>query len=196
MNKLVIVTGVSGTGKSSLSKTLYKNLENSSFLSYDQLSESIYDIVGFNNKEQKKNLQLLNKDLYKKLIETCMERQDEIVILEKPFDKEWKNFFQEVSQKYQYEIFTINLFAKDFETIWNRLLKREKSKQDRHPSHYLDSYCFKQKENYEPFFEYHYDTFKEEYDNLLSNSINLGRVINIEDIETIDIKDVVNKLVD
>lgn len=123
-----------------------------------------------------------------------MKRKDEVIILEKPFGIEWKDFLKNLSQQYQYEIYTINLFAQDFETIWNRLLKREKSKQDRHPSHYLDSYCFKNKDEYLPFFEYHYDTFKEEYNNLLSNSINLGKVINIEDIETVDIEKVIKKL--
>ncbi len=54
MKKLIIITGVSGTGKTTLARTLYKKLENSILLSYDELSEKIYDIIGFKNEKQKK----------------------------------------------------------------------------------------------------------------------------------------------
>lgn len=194
MNKLIIITGVSGTGKTTLAKALNKKLENSILLSYDEFSEKIYDMIGFKNKEQKKHLYYLKIEMYKKLIEECMQRKDEIIILEKPFKIEWRDFFKDLSYKYEYQVYTINIFAKDFQTIWNRLLKRESSKEDRHPAHYLDSYYFNKKSEYEPFFEYQYDTFKEEYKNLLSNSINLGNVIKIKDIEKVNIDKLIKSL--
>ena len=195
MNKLIIITGVSGTGKTTLAKALNKKLENSILLSYDEFSEKIYDMIGFKNKEQKKHLYYLKIEMYKKLIEECMQRKDEIIILEKPFKIEWRDFFKDLSYKYEYQVYTINIFAKDFQTIWNRLLKRESSKEDRHPAHYLDSYYFNKKSEYEPFFEYQYDTFKEEYENLLSNSINLGNVIKIKDIEKVNIDKFIKSLI-
>lgn len=194
MNKLIIITGVSGTGKTTLAKALNKKLENSILLSYDEFSEKIYDMIGFKNKEQKKHLYYLKIEMYKKLIEECMQRKDKIVILEKPFKIEWRDFFKDLSYKYEYQVYTINIFAKNFQTIWNRLLKRESSKEDRHPAHYLDSYYFNKKNEYEPFFEYQYDTFKEEYENLLSNSINLGNVIKIKDIEEVNIDKLIKSL--
>lgn len=60
MNKLIIITGVSGTGKTTLANILYEKIENSTLLSYDKLSESIYDIVGFKNNNEKKKLRILN----------------------------------------------------------------------------------------------------------------------------------------
>lgn len=194
MKKLIIVTGVSGTGKTSITKELYNKIENSILLSYDEISEAINDTIGFKNEEQKKSLRLLKNKIYKMLIEECMKREDEIIILEKPFKVKWKEYLQKVSQKYNYEIYTINMFAKDFDTIWNRLLKREMSKKDRHPSHYLNSYCYKKKEEYKPHVEYKYDVLKEEYEKLLSNSINLGTVINIEDIETINVEEFIQQI--
>lgn len=194
MNKLIIITGVSGTGKSTLGKMLYNRIENSCLLSYDELSESIYDIVGFRNKDEKNSLVSLNIELYKRLIEECAKRKDEVIIVEKPFRIEWRGFFENLSEQYGYEVYTINMFAKDFETIWNRLLKRENLKQDRHPSHCLNAYSSKHKEEYLPFFEYDYDTFKEEYDELISNSINLGNVIEVEDIEKLDVEKLVEYL--
>lgn len=194
MNKLIIITGISGTGKTSLANILYRRIENSSLLSSDKLSESIYDLVGFKNKIEKDSLRKLKIEIYKMLIEECMKRQDEVIIVEKPFKIQWKDYFDNLGKKYQYEICTINMFAKNFDTIWNRLLKRENSKQDRHPSHYLDSYTLKKKDDYEPFFEYDYDTLKEEYDDLISNSINLGNVINVEDIEKLNIEKLIVEL--
>lgn len=132
--------------------------------------------------------------MYKELIEECIKREDEIIILEKPFKTEWRNFLEDLTIKYKYNAYTINVFAKDFETIWNRLIKRESKKDERHPSHYLDSYYSKKRDEYEPFFEYKYDSFKNEYDNLLSNSINLGKVINIEDIEKVNIDILIKEL--
>lgn len=194
MKKLIIITGISGTGKTTLAKKLYEKLENSILLSYDEFSEKICDIVGFKNKEQKNHLYYLKTKMYKELIEECMQRKDEIIILEKPFKTEWRNFLEDLTIKYKYNAYTINVFAKDFETIWNRLIKREYNKNERHPSHYLDSYYYKKKDEYRSFFEYNYDSFKKEYDNLLSNSINLGKVINIEDIEKINIDELIKNL--
>lgn len=93
MKKLIIITGVSGTGKTTLAKILHKKLENSILLSYDEFSEKISDMIGFKNKEQKKHLCYLKTEMYKKLIEECMGRKDEIIILEKPFKIEWRVFF-------------------------------------------------------------------------------------------------------
>lgn len=194
MKKLIIITGISGTGKTTLAKMLYEKLENSTLLSYDEFSEKIYDMIGFKNKEQKKHLYYLKLETYQRLIEECMQRKDKIIILENPFKTEWKSFFEELGNKYQYQIYTVNMFAKDFQTIWNRLLKRESSKENRHPAHYLESYYFNKKSEYIPFFEYKYDVLKEEYDNLVSNSINLGKVINIEDIEKLDVDEFIDKL--
>jgi len=194
MNKLVIITGISGTGKTTLAKMLYERIENSTLLSYDELSENIYDILGFINKEEKKALQKLNVEIYIRLIEECMQRKDEVIILEKPFKKQWIEFFENLIQKFNYQVYTINMFAKNFDIIWRRLLKREKSKESRHPSHYLDSYSIKKKEEYNPYFEYDYNTLKTEYNELISNSINLGNIIKVDDIEEVNIEELIEKI--
>lgn len=195
MKKLIIISGVSGTGKSTLAKEIYNKVENSILISLDKIAENIYDIMGFKDKEQKKDLKKLYIKLAKKLIEEALKRNDEFVIVEYPFKKEWIKFFEQMIEKYKYQVYSIHLFAKDFDTIWKRLEKREMSK-DRHPSHYLQTYYSKNKDKYKPYFEYEYDDFKKEYDNLISNCINLGTVIKIEDIENINVDKLITRLND
>ena len=186
MKKLIIILGISGIGKTTLAKKLYEKIENSTLISLDSLAEDIYDIMGFKDKNQKKSLQLMNRKIYRMLIEEAMKRNDEVVIVEYPFKKEWITFFEKMIAKYDYQAYTIHLFAKDFDTIWKRLKVRENSV-ERHPSHYLQEYSLKKKEKYEPYFEYEYNALKKEYDNLTSNCINLGKIIKVEDIEELDI---------
>ncbi len=128
MNKLVIITGISGTGKTTLANMLYKRIDHSTIISYDKLCKNIYDIMGFKNNAEKESLNFLNVKIYKSLIEECIKRKDKVIILEAPFKINWKSFFEELAKQYNYEIYTINMFAESFEVIWNRLLKRELSK--------------------------------------------------------------------
>ena len=57
MSKLLTITGISGTGKTTLAKMLYQKIDNSVMLSFDKLSENIYDMLGFQNKQEKRKLQ-------------------------------------------------------------------------------------------------------------------------------------------
>lgn len=194
MNKLIIITGISGTGKTTLAKELYNKIENSTLLSGDIIFENIYDIVGFKNKAEKKSLKSLNISIYKRLLKECMKRKDEVIILEYPFKVNWKPYLDQLSNQYEYEVFTINLFTNNFDKLFENLLKREMSKTDRHPSHYLTSYSPKKRKSYEPFFEFKYDTLKQEYDSLEANNINLGKVININDIRELDLDNLIHAI--
>lgn len=91
MNKLIIITEISGTGKSTLAQMLYNKIENSVIISFDKLSENTYDMIGFNNEKEKKDLGLLNEKIYKSLIKQCMKRNDGVIILEKLFRVKRKN---------------------------------------------------------------------------------------------------------
>lgn len=100
MNKLIIITGISGTGKTTLAKELYNKIENSTLLSGDIIFENIYDIVGFKNKAEKKSLKSLNISIYKRLLKECMKRKDEVIILEYPFKVNWKPYLDQLSNQY------------------------------------------------------------------------------------------------
>lgn len=195
MKRLIIISGISGTGKTTLAKKMYQKIENSTLISLDILAENIYDIMGFKDKSQKKSLRSIYIKVYKLLIEEAMKRNDEVIIVEYPFKKEWITFFEKVISKYDYQVYTIHLFAKDFDTIWKRLKIRENST-ERHPSHYLQEYNLRNKEKYEPYFEFDYNRLKKEYDNLISNCIHLGKEIKVEDIQKLDVDKCIKSIVE
>lgn len=56
MKKLIIISGISGVGKSTLARKMYQKIKNSTLISLDVLAENIYDIMGFKDKKQKKSL--------------------------------------------------------------------------------------------------------------------------------------------
>ena len=68
MKKLVIITGISGSGKTTLAKKLYDYYDTAILLSVDAIKENIYELVGFSNREQKKNLK---EEIYQIFLSPC-----------------------------------------------------------------------------------------------------------------------------
>lgn len=193
MKTFIIVTGISGSGKSTIAKKLYLCLDNSTLLSLDTLKENICDMIGFYNIEQKDKLKNLVYDIYKGLINHCMERGDEILIVEHPFNNSWIPFFNESIEKYKYKVITINIKNNDFNIIFNRIDERIKNN-NRHISHSQKIYNPKLKLNYTLSNELDYNNLKKNYDSDKYTSINLGHIINYENNNELEIERLVNTL--
>ena len=144
MKKLIILTGVSGTGKTTLAKYMQKELNNATVITVDTIFENICDIIGFRNIKQKNKIRLLAKKFSKNILVECMKRNDEIIIIDYPFSKKWEGYFQKVSRKFEYDVLTVKMYGKTFEDIWNRVCKRDISK-ERHIIHGIDCYNVKNK---------------------------------------------------
>ena len=56
MKKIIIVTGVSGIGKTTISSYLYNHYKESTLISMDQLKESIFPLIGYKSKQEKNQL--------------------------------------------------------------------------------------------------------------------------------------------
>lgn len=176
MSKLIIITGISGSGKSTISNIIYNYYENSTLISMDTLKENIYELIGFYNYGQKKELTQIIYDTFISLLTECMNRNDENIIIEYPFNKSWEDKFKELITKYNYDALTIRVKGMDYDSIYKRLEKRNNSAK-RHPSHSLKVYNPKVKENYTSTNELDYKKLKEDYENDKYTSINLGKTI-------------------
>ncbi len=85
MKRSFIVTGISGSGKSTISNYIYKHYKNSTLISIDTLKENISELVGFYNYKQKQSLKQIIYNLFIELLNECMKRSDENIIIEYPF---------------------------------------------------------------------------------------------------------------
>ncbi len=176
MNRLIIVTGISGSGKSTISNYIYNHYKNSTLISMDVLKENIYDLVGFNNSEQKQNLKPIIYNTFIELLNECMRRNDENIIIEYPFNNSWENKLKKLVGKYNYKAITIKVKGKDYDTIFQRLDNRNNTKK-RHPSHALTSYNLKEKDKYKSTNELDYEELKYDYETDKYTSINIGKEI-------------------
>lgn len=178
MKRLIIVTGISGSGKSTISSYIYKYYKNSTLISIDTLKEKLCEVVGFYNYEQKENLKQISYNLFIELLNECMRRYDETIIIEYPFSKKWENKFKELIYKYNYEVVTIRLKGTDYDTIYKRLKERDNSF-NRHPSHSLNNYNPKERKDYKSISTLSYEQLKQDYESNKYSSINLGKTIDI-----------------
>lgn len=176
MSRLIIVTGISGSGKSTISNYVYNHYKNSTIISMDVLKENIYDLVGFNNYEQKQNLKLIIYNTFIELLDECMKRKDENIIIEYPFNNNWENKFKKLVDRYNYEAITIKVKGKDYDTIFHRLDNRDNSSK-RHPSHSLAKYNLKERDKYKSTNKLDYQKLKNDYQTDKYTSINIGREI-------------------
>lgn len=178
MKRLIIVTGISGSGKSTISNYIYKHYKNSTLISIDALKEKLCELIGFYNYEQKQNLKQISYNIFMELLNECMRRYDENIIIEYPFSRKWENKFKELVNKYNYVVVTIRLKGTDYDTIYKRLKERDNSC-NRHPSHSLNNYNPKEKKDYKSTCTLNYEKLRQDYESNKYSSINLGKTIDI-----------------
>lgn len=176
MSKLIIVTGISGSGKTTISNYLYDHYTNSTLLSMDTIKESIYEITGFYSYEQKQSLKQVIYETFINLLSECMNRNDDIIIVEYPFNKSWEEKFNELIIKYNYDAITIKVKSRNFQYIYDRIIKRDNSS-NRHPSHSVSVYNPKYKDNYTSVSKLDFDKLNKDYNNNKYTDISLGKVI-------------------
>lgn len=183
MSKLIIVTGISGSGKTTISNYLYNHYTNSTLLSMDTIKESIYEIAGFYSYEQKQSLKQVIYETFIKLLSECMNRNDDIIIVEYPFNKSWEEKFNELIIKYNYDSITVRVKSKDFKYIYDRINKRDNSS-NRHPSHSVSVYNPKYKDNYTSVSKLDFDKLNKDYNNNKYTDISLGKIIDFINYDT------------
>ncbi len=145
MKKLIILTGISGVGKTTLSKYIQNKIENVTVITVDTILEEICEMIGFHDSKGKKRNRTIALNCFKKMLEECMKREDEIILIDYPFKRIWKDFFDKISCKYDYDVLTVKLYGETFEQVYQRGCIRDLSN-ERSLIHETDSYDPSKKE--------------------------------------------------
>lgn len=136
---IIIFTGAPGTGKSVTSDKLLHYLDNDEIvkISYDQIKEKNWDIFGYNNEEQKDDLNWWSLEEFYLTIQKKM-WENNTILIEYPFYQRHKKKLQKLIEENDYSAVTIYLYA-DMHTLYSRSVNRD-HKEDRHPGHFLENY--------------------------------------------------------
>lgn len=129
---VIIVTGLPGTGKTTLSKKLSKKLK-LPVINKDAIKESLFESLGWSDREWSKKLGMATFDLIYILMEALMAAKKSFII-ESNFKHEFDSKkFKALKNKYKF--FPIQIVCKtDGKVLFDRFSKRSDSK-ERHPGH-------------------------------------------------------------
>ncbi|WP_027416026.1 AAA family ATPase [Aneurinibacillus terranovensis] len=138
MNKvLILLAGLPGTGKTYLSTIIKERLGVFYMLSQDELKEYYCDLYGYNNLEEKQELEKIAWAKYYEIMEYQMQAGSNI-LSDYPFSQKQKPHIQQLVEKYGYKVVTIRLIA-DLDVLFERQKKRDLDPV-RHLSHIVTSY--------------------------------------------------------
>ncbi len=148
-NNLVIISGESGTGKSTILKSIYKDYVK---ISVDDIKESLFDSY-YDIKKSKMNYtskRMMSDgsfNIFWKMLEELMKNSVNCVV-EYTFDEHHTKYFNKLIKKYNYQCILIILYVSKY-TRLKRQIKRIKD-ESRHKGHYNyighDNYIIKLKD--------------------------------------------------
>lgn len=120
---LIIITGIAASGKSTLANKINKKYKYP-LLSMDDYKVDLYEKYGFISESERKRLWNLAKETFCADIISYM-RKGQTIIIEYLFDKSWQEFFNYITEQYQYKSIVINCNSRNFDDIWNSRVKRD-----------------------------------------------------------------------
>lgn len=175
MINLVLVGGMSGTGKTTLIEYLKCGIRHSIVLSYDDTLENLYEHVGFENKEEKRVLRESTFETLYFVIERMLEADIPVTILmDYVFGDARKERLLEVLEGYK----NLNIVAVRLdcavETSYKRYIQRFE-KRKHHIGHYSTRYSVLQKHDVTGPLKFRY--YKEDNESKHIDSFGYGRTI-------------------
>ena len=178
---LIIISGGSGTGKSTTAKELLSRIEDRiTVLSYDDIKEAAWDKTGFDNAEQKKLLDGASLLRFYEILDETMTGGVPVVI-EYPFYQYHRDELERLVKKNGYDAVTVYLHT-DPQTAYENGVLRDNAGA-RHPGHLLTSY---HKETFRPSDldeqVRHVQTYEEflEFISGRNYNVGLGKVIDVD----------------
>lgn len=129
---LIMVTGLSATGKTTLSQKLAKSLQ-VPLISKDGLKETMFDSVGFSDREWSKKLGMASHHLLRYIIEQHLKAGCSLMI-ESPLSPEYEQANLQKWQK-QYGFLAIQVLCHTEGKLLVRRFEERAATPDRHPGH-------------------------------------------------------------
>lgn len=184
---IILISGAPGTGKSTIAGKVMERYPDLELLSYDTLKEVFWERYGFDNKEEKEEVN--RKSLvffYEELGRMMQERKD--IISEYPFYQRHREKLKNLIEQNDYRCISVMLYG-DRHLIYEKEKLRNRNC-DRHPAHVLNRY---HKEDFTEGMKVEPIVYsEEEFWKMIEHkdySLNLGRQIDIDvtDYDKIDL---------
>lgn len=189
----ILVTGIPASGKSTIAEYLSHALH-LPMISKDKIKEDLFDLVGFQSREEKVQLGIASMNIMYHVAEQLM-RGSQPFLLENNFEETSKSGLFSLLEKYDYQAITVTLTG-DYRTIYERFLERNKSP-ERHRGHVVND-CYPEKEQEKKVEPIPYRRFVEGItmrgmDSFTANGPRI--VLDTTDFEAVDLKALVRNIV-
>lgn len=134
---IILISGAPGTGKSTIAGKVMERYPDLELLSYDTLKEVFWERYGFDNKEEKEEIN--RKSLlffYEELGRMMRDRKN--IISEYPFYQRHREKLKNLIEQNDYRCISVMLYG-DRHLIYEREKRRNRN-YGRHPAHVLNCY--------------------------------------------------------
>lgn len=132
----ILITGIPASGKSTMAEYLSEALGIPS-ISKDIIKELMFDVIGFQSREEKVKLGIASMDIMYYMAEQLMKCRQPF-ILENNFENTSKEGLLAILKKYSYQAVTVSLTG-EYPAIYQRFLQRNESP-DRHRGHVVNDH--------------------------------------------------------
>lgn len=123
-NILIVVTGISCSGKTTLANKIKGFVKDAILISGDDYKVELYNQYGFNDKHEKAVLRELALAKFRAEI-MLYARTGLPLIIDYQFDLTWSRFLHFIRDRYSYTTIVIQCQSLSFDELWERRLKRD-----------------------------------------------------------------------
>lgn len=134
---LVLLAGYPACGKSTFSKQFISHYPDAFLIAPDDIKEEYWDMVGFNNAEEKATLEHSIWKTYYARMSKLMEKEV-MILTDYPFSNKQKPMLTTLTELYEYRCITVR-FIGDLQLIYKRSWERDQA-QTRHLGHLMNHY--------------------------------------------------------
>lgn len=134
---MILLAGYPATGKTYLCNRILEQHPEFEIVSQDETKEKFWEKYGFDNLEEKTELENQAWAVYYDTMEEKM-KYGRWIISDYPFSGKQKGKLSDLSEKYDYQVITVRLLG-DIDTLYERSRKRDLDP-DRHLAHMVSRY--------------------------------------------------------